>query len=133
MIRAQFTRYVIVGLISNAILYLGYLALTAFGMGHKLAMTLLYVLGVWQTFFFNRSWSFQDSGRKQDAFVKYAAVYGAGYAINWSLLWFFVDELGLPHQVVQGILIFVVAIFIVLLLQFWVFNSSASRKVPHLD
>ncbi len=33
MIRAQFTRYVIVGLVSNAILYLGYLALTPFGMG----------------------------------------------------------------------------------------------------
>ncbi len=133
MIRAQFTRYVIVGLVSNAILYLGYLALTAFGMGHKLAMTVLYVLGVCQTFFFNRSWSFQDSGRIQGAFVKYLAVYGTGYAINWSLLWLFVDELGLPHQVVQGILIFVVAIFIFLLLRFWVFNSSASRKVPHLD
>ncbi len=122
MIRAQFTRYVIVGLVSNAILYLGYLALTAFGMGHKLAMTVLYVLGVCQTFFFNRSWSFQDSGRIQGAFVKYVTVYGTDYTINWSLLWLFVDELGLPHQVVQGILIFVVAVFIFLSLRFWVFN-----------
>ncbi len=124
MIRAQFTRYVIVGLVSNAILYLGYLGLTAFGMGHKLAMTVLYVLGVCQTFLFNRSWSFQDSGRIQGAFVKYATVYGTGYAINWSLLWLFVDKLGLPHQVIQGILIFVVAGFIFFSLRYWVFTHA---------
>ena len=124
MIRAQFTRYVIIGLVSNAILYLGYLALTAFGMGHKLAMTVLYVLGVCQTFFFNRSWSFQDSGRIQGTFVKYATVYGTGYTINWSLLWLFVDKLGLPHQVIQGILIFVVAGFIFFSLRYWVFRHA---------
>lgn len=124
MIRAQFTRYVIVGLVSNTILYLGYLALTAFGMGHKLAMTVLYVLGVCQTFFFNRSWSFQDSGRIQGAFVKYATVYGTGYTINWSLLWLFVDKLGLPHQVIQGILIFAVAGFIFFSLRYWVFRHA---------
>ncbi len=124
MIRAQFTRYVIVGLVSNAILYLGYLALTAFGMGHKLAMTVLYLLGGCQTFFFNRSWSFQDSGRIQGAFVKYATVYGTGYTINWSLLWWFVDKLGLPHQVIQGILIFVVAGFIFFSLRYWVFRHA---------
>ncbi len=128
MIGAQFTRYLIVGLVSNAILYLGYLGLTAFGMGHKLAMTALYVLGVWQTFFFNRSWSFQDTGSIQGVFVKYAAVYGMGYVINWSLLWLFVDELGLPHQVVQGILIFVVAIFIFSSLRFWVFIRPLSDR-----
>ena len=126
MIGAQFTRYLIVGLVSNAILYLGYLGLTSFGMGHKLAMTALYVLGVWQTFFFNRSWSFQDTGSIQGVFVKYAAVYGMGYVINWSLLWLFVDELGLPHQVVQGILIFVVAVFIFSSLRFWVFIRPLS-------
>ncbi len=124
MIRAQFTRYVIVGLVSNAILYLGYLALTAFGMGHKLAMTVLYLLGVCQTFFFNRSWSFQDSGWIQGGFVKYATVYGTGYTINWSLLWLFVDELGLPHQMIQGILIFVVAGFIFFSLRYWVFRHA---------
>lgn len=128
MIGAQFTRYLIVGLVSNAILYLGYLGLTAFGMGHKLAMTALYVLGVCQTFFFNRSWSFQDTGSIQGVFVKYAAVYGTGYAINLSLLWLFVDELGLPHQVIQGILIFVVAIFIFSSLRFWVFIRPLSDR-----
>ena len=128
MIEAQFTRYLIVGLVSNAILYLGYLGLTAFGMGHKLAMTALYVLGVSQTFFFNRSWSFQDTGSIRGVFVKYAAVYGTGYAINWSLLWLFVDELGLPHQVIQGILIFLVAIFIFSSLRFWVFIRPLSDR-----
>ena len=128
MIGAQFTRYLIVGLASNAILYLGYLGLTAFGMGHKLAMTALYVLGTSQTFFFNRSWSFQDTGSIHGVFVKYSAIYGMGYAINWSLLWLFVDELGLPHQVIQGILIFAVAIFIFSSLRFWVFIRPLSDR-----
>ena len=42
----QFVRYATVGLASNVVLYLAYLALTATGVGAKLAMSVLYLLGV---------------------------------------------------------------------------------------
>ena len=54
MIHIQFIKYVVIGLISNGILYFAYLGLTKYGMGHKTAMTLLYIIGVLQTFIFNK-------------------------------------------------------------------------------
>ncbi|MBS0543123.1 MAG: GtrA family protein, partial [Proteobacteria bacterium] len=58
----QLIRYGIVGFASNAVGYLLYLAITAAGMEHKLAMTLLYAVGVAQTFVFNKRWSFGHGG-----------------------------------------------------------------------
>ena len=48
-ISAQFIRYATVGLAANGVGYILYLALTWAGMGHKTAMTLLYVVGVSMT------------------------------------------------------------------------------------
>ena len=66
----QFIRYVVVGLVSNAMLYLVYILLTRLGMGPKLAMSLLYGGGVLQTFVFNRKWSFQFGGATTPALVR---------------------------------------------------------------
>ena len=51
----QLIRYGIVGFLSNAVGYLLYIGVTTAGVEHKLAMTLLYALGVIQTFYFNKN------------------------------------------------------------------------------
>lgn len=120
-ITAQFTRYAIVGLASNFILYILYLALTELGMGYKSAMTLLYVVGVAQTFIFNKKWSFRHGGNVAGAFTRYTSVYAAGYALNLFALWLFVDRMVFPHQIVQGIMIVTLAVFLFLAQKYWVF------------
>lgn len=122
----QFLRYGLVGLASNAALYLGYLALTAAGMEVKLAMTLLYALGVAQTFFFNKRWSFRHGGAHSTAFMRYCMSYGLGYVINFSALLVLVDRLGYPHQVVQGVLVLLLALMLFLLQKFWVFPANTT-------
>lgn len=117
----QFLRFALVGLASNLVLYLLYLALTGLGIGIKLAMTLLYVVGVLQSFVFNRRWSFGHLGRRGPAFVRYVAAYGIGYVVNLLGLMLFVDWFGQPHQVVQGLLILTVAVLLFALHKFWVF------------
>lgn len=49
----QFIRYALIGVVSNLVLYLGYIRLTLMGIDPKLAMSLLYGVGVVQTFTFN--------------------------------------------------------------------------------
>ena len=120
----QLTRYGVVGLLSNAVGYLLYLALTAAGMGPKLAMTLLYALGVVQTFFFNKRWSFRHGGTHGPAFVRYCASYALGYGLNLAALWVLVDRLGHPHQIVQGLMILALAVMLFLLQKFWVFPAT---------
>ncbi len=123
-IRHQFAKYAVVGVVSNSVLYLLYLLLTWAGMGHKTAMTLLYAVGVLLTFLFNRKWSFRHDGAASPAMLRYFAVYGFGYALNFFVLLVLVDHLRLPHEIVQGVMIFALAVMLFLLQRYWVFRPE---------
>ena len=58
----QVIRFGVVGFASNLVLYLVYLGLTKIGLRHKFAMSILYVVGVLQTFVFNNKWTFRHYG-----------------------------------------------------------------------
>jgi len=117
----QFVRYSAVGLATNVIGYLGYLALTHLGMGYKLAMSLLYAVGMLQSFVFNKKWSFRFDGAASPALMRYATAYAVGYVIQFLALILLVDQMGLPHQWVMGLMIVVVAMVLFLAQRFWVF------------
>lgn len=120
----QFSRYVVVGLVSNAVLYAGYLALTMAGMEPKLAMTVMFALGVMQTFVANRTWTFGHEGPRGASFVRYSLLYLSGYAINFAALALMVDGLGFPHQIVQAVMVGVVAVYLFILQKLWVFKAT---------
>jgi len=125
----QFSRYAIVGLASNAVGFLLYLIITSGGMGHKSAMTLLYLVGIIQTFHFNRGWSFRYRGKISLSFIRYVTAYGIGYLLNLGMLAFGVDFLGFPHQFVQALAIIIVAIALFILHRFWVFTPEDHRGI----
>lgn len=120
----QFVRYAIVGIVSNVLLYLVYLLLTSLGMGHKTAMSLVYLVGVLQTFYFNRSWSFGHEGQASSALIRYIAAFSVGYVFNLFALLLLVDNWGWPHQLVQGMMILVVAFMLFLAQKYWVFPAE---------
>jgi putative flippase GtrA len=123
-VRVQFIRYALVGLASNALLYGFYIALTSIGTEPKLAMTLLYALGVAQSFVFNKRWSFRHGGRFRPTFARYCATYAVGYVINFFALLLLADRLGFPHQLVQGIMIVLLAFMLFALQKLWVFRDA---------
>lgn len=118
----QTSRYGLVGLYSNTLLYLLYLALTALDMEHKLAMSLVFAIGVAITYHLNKDWSFGSTRKDHFLFMKYALIYASAYMLNLFLLWLLVDVYGFVHQIVQGVVIFVCAGFIFINLKFWVFR-----------
>ena len=122
-VQRQLLRYVAVGLASNFLCYLAYLALTRLGTDPKLAMTLMYGLGVLQTFVANKRWTFSHQGRRTAVFYRYCLAYGAGYVANLAVLYVMVDRFGYPHQAVQGAMIFVLAAALFLAQKFWVFRA----------
>lgn len=122
----EFFRYCITGLASNGVLYAIYIALTTVGIGPKTSMSLVFLLGILQTFVVNRNWSFQHHGKASTSLAKYATVYISAYLINLAALWIAVDKLGFPHEIVQLFMIFACAVYIFLMLRFWVFRKSAS-------
>ena len=121
----QLSRYAVVGVTSNAIGYLLYVGLTTAGLGPKVAMSVLYGVGVLQTFVFNRQWTFEHRGASSPVFIRYCTAYGAGYVVNLMALVLLVDKAGLPHQYVQGAMILVIAGLLFLAQRYWVFRAPA--------
>lgn len=118
------TRYAVVGLFSNACVFAIYLALTRLGLGPTLALSLVYCMGVLQTFLFNKAWTFQFAGTTASALARYAAIYALGYLINVLVLMVLVERADLPHQwVVAGLILFM-AVFFFLGQKFWVFRQG---------
>lgn len=125
----QLSRYAVVGLASNGVGYLLYLLATWLGAGPKTAMTGLYILGVLQTFVFNKKWSFRFAGAAAPALVRYTMVYVLGYVINFFTLMLLVDQAGLSHQWVMAGLVLFMAVFFFVGQKFWVFRQT---PIPQL-
>ena len=118
-----FKRYVFVGLASNSAIYLIYLVITFLGMDHKIAMSILYLIGTFISYLGNKTWTFSYKGKISSSFIKFSLVYFAGYIANLFLLFYFVDLLQYPHQLVQIFSIFFIAVLIFLLSKFFIFHS----------
>jgi putative flippase GtrA len=127
VIRQQFTRWFVLGVTTNVVLYGAYLALTGSLLTPKVAMTVVYVTGVVIGFIANRSWSFGHTGPARSAFLRYVVVYMLGYLVNWLGLHVGIAVLGVPHEVVQAVMIFVVAATTFVMQKYYVFAAPADR------
>lgn len=123
-----FWRYVVVGLVSNGLLYLAYLGLVAAFLGPKTAASVTYACGVAQTFWFNRAWSFGHQGHAGLALLRYITVYWAGYLLNMLLLYVLVDIYGWDHRWVQAAMVLGLAVLIFLALRFWAFRLESGAS-----
>jgi putative flippase GtrA len=90
----QLIRYGLVGIASNLILYFAYLMITYVGVSPKTALTVCYVVGVVQTFYFNRGWTFGHDGKVSVVLVRCVTAYGMSYVFNSAVLMVFVGCLG---------------------------------------
>lgn len=127
--RVESLRFIIVGLTSNLVLYLLYLAFTAVGLGHKTAMTMLYLTGTLQTFIFNKRWTFSHQGNIQRSLLRYLVAYGGCYILNFALLYTLVDGFGWSHALVQGLAIVIFAALLFLIQKYWVFSGNSDRII----
>ncbi|MNH27697.1 GtrA-like protein [compost metagenome] len=97
---------------------------TAAGVAPKLAMTVLYAVGVTISFTANRTYTFSHTGNVLSTGGRYLITYGVGYLITLLIQVCVVDVLGYPHQLAQAIALFVVAAFVFVMLKYFVFTAS---------
>lgn len=128
---SQLFRYAAVGIVTNLAGYLVYLALTSFGSPPKITMTVLYGVGAAIGFVGNRNLTFSYQGSFLGSGIRYLIVHCFGYCINFVILVLFVDRLGYAHQVVQGVAIFVVAIFLFTTFKIFVFLDPDRLRSEH--
>jgi len=94
------------------------------GLEPKVAMSLLYAVGIAQTFVFNRQWTFEHGGVVKGSLPRYVVTYVFGYSFQLFALMILVDKLGFSHQVVMAILIVLTAVLIFVLQKYWVFSHK---------
>ena len=123
-IQQQLIRFAVVGIAANLLLYMAYLLITSLGLGHKSAMSIIYITGVCLTFIFNRNWTFTHEGQVPRAFARYVLLYVIGYVVNFFALYILVDRIGYDHRFVQGMMIVVLAVFFFLAQKVLVFGKS---------
>ncbi len=122
---SQIVKYYAVGGGVNAVGYLLFLWLVSSGVGHKLAATLLYLLGMLVSFWLNRKLVFDSDVPLQSGLVRLFFMMSVGYIINISMLFLFVDICGYKPGVVQLFSVVVVSIFFYLVNKIFVHRSSS--------
>jgi len=127
VIRQQFARFVVVGVVSNGALYAIYLLLTRASLTPKSAMSVGYVLGILMGFAGNRFWSFRQVSPGHGALGRYVLAYGAGYVLNWVGLDLGTRTLQLPHEAVQAVMVVLVALLMFALQKYFVFAKAPGR------
>jgi len=125
----RLARYGAVGIASNLVGYLLYVAVTYIGVSPKVAMTLLYLAGAAIGYLGNKRLVFSHTGSILRSSAGYFVAHAAGYAANLVILYTFVDILGYPHQIIQAVAIFMVAGYLFLVLNFIVFKNENAREV----
>ncbi len=123
LLDSEVVRFVIIGLLSNIALYAMYLVLTKSGLAPVFSMSILYFLGVFQTFIFNKRWTFKNNSASKNLLWRYIFLYLSGYALNVFILIFFVNRLHYPHCVVQGTTILFLAFIFFIIQKHFIFKS----------
>lgn len=124
----QLIRFIFVGLITNILGYLLYLALTRLGGEPKIVMTNLFILGVLLSFILNRSLTFSYKGHTSSTLKRFLITYTVGYILNLVGLVIGVDFLKYPHQIVQAVMMIFLVGILFLMQKFWVFVPSVESR-----
>jgi putative flippase GtrA len=101
--------------------YLIYFLLTWFWLDPRVAVTILYPVGVFIAYLGHSKYSFTYTGSHRHGLARFLLAYFIGYVVNITLLYLFSDILGFAHQFVQAGAIVVIAGTLFLLLRYFVF------------
>jgi len=119
----QILRYGSVGVAHNFIGYLIYLLIVSEGIDPKMAVTICFPFGATFSYFTNKRWTFSYAGAYKKSISRFCIAHLLGYGLNILMLYYFVNVLHLPHELIQAISIFVVAGFLFLIFRFFVFRT----------
>ncbi len=126
----KLVRYGVVGVTTNGIAYGMYLFLTYIGFTPKTALTLLYGIAATTSYLGNRRLTFAYTGSWLWSTLRYIIMHIGGYLLNLGLLYVCVDIYAIPHQYVQFAAIFVVAIYLYIVSDWFVFRAQTPHPNP---
>ncbi len=120
----ELVRFGVVGVVHNLLGYLVYLLITWLGVDPKLAVVILYPLGMVASYYLNRRWTFDHTGAVAQSMTRYVSMHVCGLLANILILYIGHDLMEFPHQLVQLFTMFFLAGVSFLVSKFLIFSSS---------
>ena len=120
---SELRKYAVVGILNSLLGYLIYLLITSFWLDPEVVVTLMYPIGAVSAYFGHAKYAFSYKGRHSHGLVRYIIAHLIGYGANIGMLYFFWNQLGYPHQLVQAFAVVVVAGVLFLLFRYFVFSE----------
>lgn len=122
----QLFLYGVTGILLNALGFGIYLLVIWLGVEPKMAVVLLYPVGVIMSYHANKQIVFSKQSSGKVVFLKFIVAHIGGFLINFFLLFYFYNKLGFPHELVQLAAIFIVALYLFIVFKFLVFKKPSS-------
>lgn len=107
----QKIRFLIVGFINTVVGYGAYILLAYLGLHYNLAYTLSTIIGVTNSYIWNKYYTFQSKEKSVPEVIRFVCVYAVGYVINLFVLDILVDKLGV-NQYIAGFFTLIVTTII---------------------
>jgi putative flippase GtrA len=121
-------RFLFVGGLNTAVGY-GFYALFIFiGLDPYLATTLSTILGVINSYFWNKYFTFRQPKKSLAEVMRFALVYGISYGANLGLVYIFIDMLGMNSYVSGAVCLFVTTIVSYVGHNFFSFKSKSNKE-----
>lgn len=118
----KLSKYGIIGVLSNAFLYLIFLLLLWVDIAPVLASGLCYVFGVTISYIFNRKWTFQSERSHMKDMISFLSAYGVGLIV--TLISMYLLTMWIVPEIAQIIVIGITAVTIYVALHIFKFGDA---------
>ena len=121
-------RFILVGITSNGVAYLAYLAM-AMVMRPVVAMTVLYAVAFALSFWGNRTFTFNDKSGLVPTVFRFTLMHMVLFSIQYGMHSYGVSYLRYPHQAVQAVCTILIGVLSYIISRNLVFHTPVTRYV----
>lgn len=120
----KFLKFGLVGIFNTLITIISYIFLVKIGMNYLVANSIAYIIGVANSYYWNKNWVFRPKDSNKSLFVKFLAVNLIVLAFNTISLYLLVNKLLMNPFISQIFAIGVGMIINFFLNKLWTFNNQ---------
>ena len=91
LFQKRFIKFISVGLLNTLVTYITFYLLLSLGINYKVAATVGYILGILNSYIWNKYWTFKSKKTIKVEFAKFIIVYLFSYIVNIITLTIFVE------------------------------------------
>ena len=120
----KFLKFSLVGILNTLITMISYIALVNIGINYLIANCFAYLMGVINSYYWNKNWVFEFKNKKVSLFLKFLTVNLIVLIFNTIILFILVDKLFINKFISQLFSISVGMIMNFSLHKLWTFNKQ---------